>query len=294
MSRIEEALERAVKMRESAKEVVSEEIPAAKLHPSSPAQFEVCNALIDINGVNKYVVTITDPYSHAAEQYKKLRARLLRATRKDFHNTLMITSSESGEGKSLTAANLAVALSNETDYTVLLVDADLRNPSVHRYFGIEPSRGLSDYLKGEADIPDLLVKTGVGKLVILPAGNPSESSAELLSSEKMKMLVRELKLRYRDRYVIFDTSPLLIVADALSLGSFMDGILFVVQEGRTPQKRVAHALALMKGYNILGVVFNNQQQYISKDLHQYYYRYGVQRHQAISGSDSGGAGENKS
>jgi receptor protein-tyrosine kinase/non-specific protein-tyrosine kinase len=294
MSRIEEALEKAVKMRESAKEVVSEEISAAKPH-IPPAQFEAGNALIDIDAVNKYVVTIKDPYSHAAEQYKKLRARLLRATRKDFHNTIMITSSESGEGKSLTAINLAVALSNETDYTVLLVDADLRNPSVHRYFGIEPRGGLSDYLKGEADIPDLLVKTGVGKLVILPAGNPSESSAELLSSERMKMLVRELKLRYRDRYVIFDTSPLLIIADALSLGSFMDGILFVIQEGRTAQKRVAHALDLMKGYNILGVVFNNQQQYVSKDLHPYYYRYGVQqRHQAISGSGSGGSGENKS
>ena len=294
MSRIEDALEKAVKMRETtAKEVVSEEISATKPY-TSPAQFDAGNVLIDMDAVNKYVVTLKDPYSHAAEQYKKLRARILKATRKDFHNTIMVTSSESGEGKSLTAINLAVAISNEIDHTVLLVDADLRNPSVHKYFGIEPSRGLSDYLKGEADIPDLLVKTGVGKLVILPAGNPTESSAELLSSERMKALVRELKLRYRDRYVIFDTSPLLVISDALSLGNFMDGILFVIQEGRTAQKRVAHALALMKGCNILGVVFNNQQQYVPKDLHPYYYRYGVQRHQAISGSGSGGSDENKS
>jgi protein-tyrosine kinase len=289
MSRIEEALEKAVKMRESAKEVVSEETSAAK--PSiAPAQFDVSNALIDMDAVNKLIVTLKDPYSHAAEQYKKLRARILKATKKDFHNTLMVTSAESGEGKSLTAINLAVALANEIDYTVLLVDADLRNPSVHRYFGIEPRYGLSDYLKGEADIPDLLVKTGFGKLVVLPAGNPTETSAELLSSDRMKTLVGELKLRYRDRYIIFDTSPLLIIADALSLGSFMDGILFVIQEGRTTQKRIAHALALMKGYNILGVVFNNHPQYISKDLHPYYYRYGGQRHQTISG----GADENKS
>jgi protein-tyrosine kinase len=293
MSRIEEALEKAVKMRETAKKVVSEEASTAK-PDISPVQFDAGNASIDMDAVDKFVVTLKDPYSHAAEQYKKLRARILKATKKDFHNTLMITSSDSGEGKTLTAINLAVALANEIDHTVLLVDADLRNPSVHRYFGIEPSCGLSDYLKGEADIADLLVKTGFGKLVILPAGKPAETSSELLSSERMKTLVRELKLRYRDRYIIFDTSPLLIIADALSLGSFMDGILFVIQEGRTAQKRIAHALALMKGYNILGVVFNNQTQHISKDLHPYYYRYGGQRHQAIAGSVSGGPDEKKS
>ena len=286
MSRIEDALEKAVKMRETGEKAVDEKKSSSAPY-EAPTYFESGDLSIDVDAVSDYVVTIKDPYSHAAEQYKKLRARILRATKKDFHNTIMVTSSESGEGKSLTAINLAVALANEIDHTVLLVDADLRKPSVHGYFGIAPTRGLGDYLRGEADFPELLIKTGVGKLVILPAGAPTEHSAELLSSERMKTLVQELKLRYRDRYIIFDTSPLLIIADALPLGSFMDGILFVIQEGRTPQKRVAHALSLLKGYNILGVVFNDHPQYVSKDLHPYYYRYGVQRRQTISGGTDG-------
>lgn len=293
MSRIEQALEKAVKMRESTKEVVSEEITTLKQQPA-PAKFEARDVMIDLAAVDKHIVTLTDPHSHAAEQYKKLRARILKATRKDFHNTIMITSSDPGEGKSLTAINLAVALSNEIDHTVLLVDADLRNPSIHTYFGMEPRFGLSDYLKGEVDLPDVLVKTGIGKLVILPGGNPTDVSAELLSSERMKGLVHEMKVRYRDRYVIFDSSPLLITADALSLGSYMDGILFVIEEGRTAQKKVVQSISLMKGCNVLGVVFNNVPQYISKDPNPYYYRYRAQVQQTKSGSGNGDAGEKKS
>jgi len=234
---------------------------------------------------------LTNPFSHAAEQYKKLRARILRATEQNHHNTIMITSSDMGEGKSLTSINLAVALSSEIDHTVLLVDSDLRNPSIHRYFGIQEPRGLSDYLKGEATLPELLIKTGIGRLVILPGGAPTEKSAELLSSDRMKTLVQEMKTRYDDRYIIFDTSPLLIIADALSLSSCVDDVLFVIQEGRTAQEKVARAISLLKGCSILGVVFNNSQQNISRDIHHYYYRYGSRaQHMAPPGKS---ADENK-
>lgn len=291
MSRIEQALEKAIKMRESAKGVVSEEITMPQ-YRAAPPRFEVSDAVIDLAAVDKHIVTLTDPYSYAAEQYRKLRARILKSTRKDFHNTIMVTSSDVGEGKSLTSINLAVALSNEIDHTVLLVDADVRNPSLHSYFGLEARRGLSDYLKGEVNISDVLVKTGIGKLVILPGGNPTDGSAELLSSERMKMLVREMKLRYKERYIIFDTSPLLITADALSLASYMDGILFVVQEGRTAQKKVVQSVSLMRGCNILGVVFNNVPQCTSENPYPYYYRYNGQKEQTKASSGNGGAGEN--
>ena len=119
---------------------------------------------------------------------------------------------------------------------------------------------------------DILIKTGIGKLVILPAGNIVDNSTELLSSEKMKMLVHELKLRYKDRYIIFDSTPLLVTADPLMLGSYMDGIIFVIQEGRTSQKSALQSISLMKGWNILGVVFNNVPHYLIKSHYHYYYQ----------------------
>jgi protein-tyrosine kinase len=273
MSRIEQALEKAMKMRESVKDAGREGLGEEKSQASSHV-FQAGAPVIDIALVNKHVVTLTDPHSHVAEQYRKLRARILRATRANSHNTIMVTSADVGEGKSLTAVNLAVALSSEIDHTVLLVDADLRNPSIHSYLGLKPRRGLSDYLEGKADLPDTFVKTGIGKLVFLPAGALTSRSAELLSSRKMKMLVEDMKSRYKDRYIIFDSSPLLVTADPLSLGSYMDGILFVIQEGRTAQEKVAHAVSLLKGCNILGAVFNNVSRSSTRGSYSYYYRRG--------------------
>ena len=139
---------------------------------------------------------------------------------------------------------------------------------------------------------DILIKTDVGNLVFLPGGNPSDNTTELLSSEKMKMLVQEMKLRYKDRYVIFDSSPLLVTADPLSLGSYMDGILMVIQEGRTSQKDVLQSISLMKGWNILGVVFNNVPKYLPKSLYPYYYQYSSQGQQNKSDHDKRRSSEN--
>jgi protein-tyrosine kinase len=272
MSKIEKALEKAINMRETKDTFVS----AATTIPDNQGtthRFVVGESVIDKTLVDKHIVCLKDAVSSAAEQFKKLKAKILRETTKQaFFNTLMVTSSDIGEGKSVTAANLAIELSNEIDHTVLLVDADLRNPSIHQYFGIEPEYGLSDYLAGKVDLPDILIKTGIGKLVILPAGTVAENAAELLSSEKMKMLVRELKLRYNDRYIIFDSTPLLVTADPLLLGRYMDGIIFVIQEGRTSHKSALQSISLMKGWNILGVVFNNVPQYLIRSHYHNYYQ----------------------
>jgi protein-tyrosine kinase len=270
MSKIEKALEKAVQMRETKKESIPDEVIAsdnqAPLHI-----FEIGDVLIDKTRVDGHIVCITDPLSPASEQFNKLKARILNETTKqDFLNTIMVTSSDIGEGKSFVAINLAIVLSHEIDHTVLLIDADLRNPSIHKYLGIEPEFGLSDYLTGKVDIADIFIKTGLGKLVLIPAGNTVDHAAELLSSEKMKMFIRELKVRYRDRYIIFDSTPLLVTADPLMLGSYMDGIIFVIQEGRTAQKSALQSFSLMKGWNVLGVVFNNVPLYLIKS-HDYYY-----------------------
>lgn len=273
MSRIEKALEKAVKMRESVKENVTEEIERTVTQVVLP-KFEVSEPLIDLNAVNRHVVCIADPLSSVAEQYKKLRVRILNATKNDFLNTIMVTSSDIGDGKTITSINLAVTIANEIDHTVLLIDSDLRNPSIHKYLGIESRHGLSEYLTDKVKLSDVLIKTGIGKLVFLPAGNSPENPAELLSSEKMKRLVHEMKLRYKDRYIIFDSSPMLVAADSLSLANYMDGIIFVIQAARTSEKSVEQALSLMKDRNILGIVFNNVPDYLTKNLYSYYYHHG--------------------
>ena len=271
MSKIEKALEKAVQMRETKKEFVTDEI----IMPDNQAPlhtFEVGDVLIDQTRVHGHIVCITDPFSSASEQFRKLKARILNETAKqDFLNTIMVTSSDIGEGKSIVSINLAVALSKEIDYTVLLIDADLRNPSIHKYFGMEPEFGLSDYLTGKVNLSDIFIKAGLGKLLLIPAGNAVDNAAELLSSEKMKMLVHELKLRYRDRYIIFDTTPLLVTSDPLMLGNYMDSVIFVIQEGRTSQKSALQSFSLMKGWNVLGVVFNNVSHYLIKSHDHYYY-----------------------
>lgn len=269
MSRIEKALEKAVKMRDAVRKAVPEETVTSKNRSPLP-RYEYGDGVVDPRRVNRHIVSITEPHSPAFEQYRKLRGRILRATAKDFHNTIMVASSEMGEGKTMTAINLAVSIANEMDHTALLVDADLRNPSIHRCLGIETKFGLSDYLKGDVAIPDVLVKTGIGKLAFLPGGSPSENPAELLSSEKMKNLVKEMKFRYNDRYIIFDSSPILAAADALSLGYYMDGIVLVVRADHTPQKVVKQAFSLIKGCNILGVVLNDMPEYLSTKISPYY------------------------
>lgn len=304
MSRLEKALEKALKMRESLRDSVASEsmkpqpLNHTRGHGTTLAdglftlpRFEPGPPVIDAAKVDEHVICITAPRSDAAEQYKKLRARILNATSKNFKNTIMITSSDTNEGKTLTAINLAVSIAHEIDNTVLLVDADLRNPSVHKYLGIEPELGLSDYLKRNVALSDVLIKTGIGNLVVLPAGVPPRNPAELLSSEKMGRLVQEMKNRYKDRYIIFDSTPVLVTADALSLSRHMDGILFVIQAAHTPRKAAMQVLSLMKDCTVLGTVLNNVPSYLSKNLYPYYSRYGKRGYGGETG-DSGSEVEN--
>lgn len=263
MSRIEKALEKAAQLRQTGLETISSPMSSEHETPIPLSAFSVEAPVIDPAKVNKHVVCITDPLSSASEQYKKLRARIFKSTEKDFLNSLMISSALAGEGKTVTAINLAVTMAQEIDHTVLLIDTDLRKPSIHTYLGIEPQYGLSDYLQSKVQLSEILVKTGIGKLVLLPAGTPPNNPSELLASEKMRDLVREMKYRYRDRYIIFDSSPLLTTADGLYLKEYIDGAIFVVQAARTPEKSAKQALALLNGTHVFGTVFNNVPEYLT-------------------------------
>lgn len=254
MSRIEEALEKAAKMRGSESKPAAAPLAVATT-PVHVYQQPLPNERLKVK--NPLLVSVTAPQTSVAEEYRKLKSLLVKLTNGDrFKNTLMVTSAFAGEGKSITAINLAISLAQEFDHTVLLVDADLRKPSIHRYFGFEPKLGLTDCLTRGVDVSEALVKSGIGKLSILPYGRKAESPSELFSSSRMKSFIGEIKSRYPDRYVIIDTPPVLLFSETRTIGTLMDGIVFVVKEGAAGLKDVNDALAALDRGRMLGIVYN--------------------------------------
>ena len=191
-----------------------------------------------------------------SDELRILHTQVLNKMEEIGGNSLLITSVRPQEGKTTTAINLAVSMSHKVDQTVLLVDADLRKPTVHRYLGLPDRGGLSDYLLRQAEISELLINPGLPKLVILSGGQSLVNSSDLLGSPRMARLIEEMKERYPDRFIIFDTSSLLSCADALVLSRYVDGVLLVVESEKTTKKDLERALGLLKESRFLGMVFN--------------------------------------
>ena len=143
---------------------------------------------------------------------------------------------------------------------------------MHTYLNIEMERGLSNCLIGEIDISEALIRTDIEKLSFLPAGKHIKNPAELLSSRKMAGLISEMKNRYPDRYIIIDTPPVLPFAEARSISTAVDGIIFVVREGIAPFQGIQEALDILKGGNMLGILYNAVSLENLNGYHKYYYK----------------------
>lgn len=272
MSRLEDALEKALKLREETG-VQKHDVPVRGTAPSGrreSAHFEVRHPIVDASKLDSRLVTVVAPNSVAAEQYRKLRAKVVGATRDKFKNTILVTSAEVGDGKTTTSVNLAITLAQGLDHTVLLVDADLRRPSVHKILGLNPAVGLSDYLQGKASLEDVLIHTGLGKLVVLPAGTIPDNPAELLASNYMQQLIQEIKYRYKDRYIVFDTSPILVTSDAIPIARQIDGVVLVIQAEKTSPATAKKMVAALGSAQILGAVFNSVPELLIRASHPYY------------------------
>jgi len=258
MSRIEMAMEKAARLRLGENAPASEPPQQAAVPPSVPPPVAAVSPQYGkLTPTNPFLVNLLDPHSSTAEEYRKLKSVLVKMTTGDvFRNCLMVTSSVPCEGKSLTALNLALSLAQELDHTVLLVDADLRRPSVHRYLDVEQGVGLAELLKGEAEIGETIIPTGIGKLSIIRAGRNIDNPAELFTSHRSKAILTELKSRYPDRYIILDTPPVLPFAESRSLAHLVDGVLFVVMERLASQANVKEALESLKACPVLGLVYN--------------------------------------
>jgi protein-tyrosine kinase len=211
---------------------------------------------VEMNRLRRYRLTVNGSDQALGEAYKLLRTHVLHRTKREGRNILMVTSPLPGEGKTLTTINLAIAICQKVGQTVLLVDGDLRNPSIHRYLDLPSGPGLVDYLVSGDPIAESLVHPeGLANLVVLPAGKSTSEPTELLGSPAMVELVKELKHFYPDRYVLFDLPPLLY-ADPLAFAPLVDGIILIAEAGRTPREEIVRAIELLKEFPVLGFVLN--------------------------------------
>jgi protein-tyrosine kinase len=207
--------------------------------------------------IDKDLITLKRPQSFEAEQFKILRTNLLFPESGKPPRSLMVTSAVPGEGKSFVAANLAVSVARHVNWNVLLIDCDLRRPSIHRQFGFQNVQGLSDYLTNGTALSQLLLKTGIKNLTILPAGKAPDNPSELLTSERMAALLTEVATRYNDRLIIIDSPPPKLTAETGALARYVDGILLVVKYGSTPKDSVTELIAKLGRNKIIGAVVNN-------------------------------------
>ena len=260
-------------------QAVPETPPAAAVPPAPPAETAAqreaarpaAAPMWDEAAIDPNLVTMTAPQSPEAEQFKILRTNILFPLAGSPPRSILVTSSAPGEGKTFSAANLAVSIALNINRHVLLIDADLRQPALHKRFGFGPVPGLSTYLAEGIPLPGLLLKTKVEKLTLLPAGPPPDNPAELIGAERMSSLLAEVTNRYPDRIVVIDTPPPALAAETSVLARQVDGILLVVRYGKTRRDELADTVAQLGEKKILGSIVNC----IETAASRYYgYKYG--------------------
>jgi non-specific protein-tyrosine kinase len=220
--------------------------------------------------LNQHCICITQDVPEV-DFYKVLRTKISHYARLKGWRTFMITSPRSSEGKTLTAINLALTFAKSFNQTVMLVDCDLRRQDVHKVLGYESRTNLIDFLIDERPLKDFIVWPGVEKMTVVSGSRTVHNSAELLGSPRMGILIDELKQRYDDRYVLFDTTPLLLGADALALVPKIDGIIIVVEDGKTSVQDVKRSIEILPREKLLGCVLNRQKSITKRGDDYYYY-----------------------
>lgn len=260
MERIKQALERAREQRESAPDSGKKPYLVAENEPVGPDAIQYKQtrlAGLSASHLHRNRIIIPSERDDFVDAYKILRTQVLQRMKENNWISLAVTSPRYGEGKTTTAINLATSLAMELSHTVLLADADLRNPSLHEHLGLPNGKGLTDYLLDDAPIPEILLQPKeLPHVVVLPAGRPVDNSAELLNSPKMVELISEMRTRYPERLVVVDVPPVLSSADALTFAPYVDATLLVVEDGGTSQEDLKRAVELLDCTNVIGTVLN--------------------------------------
>ena len=241
----------------------------------------------DIEGLNEAAITgrLDDhlymyhmPYSYTAEQIRKLRTFLFHMPDKAPPRILMVTSALPSEGKTVIASNLAISIAKGEDQHVLLVECDLRKPSMYTLFKYPPSKGVAEILQGTAEVADCLIKTPIDKLTILPAAKEAPANpSELLESKRLSQLIEELAQRYTDRFLVIDTSPIQATVDPKIIADQVEGIIVVARYRYTRESDFRMAMDSLPRNKILGTVLNavdelpaKKYKYKKYNYHKYY------------------------
>jgi len=206
---------------------------------------------------SRIVSALDNPLVSAA--YNLLRTRVLHRMRSNNWRTMLVTSAGPGEGKTLTASNLAVSLSRDLNQSVILVDLDLSRSTVAKYLGfeIDVKTGIGDFLTGNAEIPEIVyVPSEMDRIGIIPNRVPMANASDLVGSPKMKELLAWLRNQPDQTIVIFDMPPVLVCDDVLAICPEIDSVLVVVAQGQTNRADLEKAMDLLRDTNLLGVVLN--------------------------------------
>lgn len=216
--------------------------------------------------------------SHVRDEFRRIKRPLLSnaigrtVSLVDRGNLIMVTSSLPDEGKTFTTVNLALSITLERDYTVLLVDADPTKSDVTRLFDLENRPGLTDLLQSESlGIGDVMVKTDIPNLSLIPSGLSHPQMTELLASHRMERIITEMSERYSDRVIIFDAPPLLVTSEAQLLADLVGQIAFVIRAGSTPEYVIEEALATLDQGKAIGLILNQTQRLFGSNYHGGYY-----------------------
>ncbi|SFC10912.1 capsular exopolysaccharide family [Alkalibacterium subtropicum] len=221
-----------------------------------------------LNQTSPGLVTLNKPMSHISEQFRTIRTNIQFSMIDDTLKSIVVTSANSDAGKSTLAANLASTFASE-EKRVLLVDADLRKPTVHKIFSVRNTEGLTTLLTDrEAELDDLVVRTRSAGLYVLSSGAIPPNPAEMLGSNRMKEVEKEMMAAFD--LVIFDMPPVLVVTDAQVMASRADGVLFVIPKGQEHKDSILKAKDLLDKVqaNVLGAVLNKVE---DTDTYTYYY-----------------------
>ena len=227
-------------------------------------------------------IDFEDSTSRLSEEFRMIKRPLINNILKAHEdeisraNLILVTSSQPEEGKTFTAINLAFSIASERDKKVLLIDADVAKPSVSKILDIKDNvHGLIDYLDGEElDFSEMMIKTDVAGLSIIPAGRRHGYSTELLASERMTLLAEELHSRYSDRIVIFDSPPLLAATQAEVLATLVGQVVFVVEAEKTLQRMVSDAMNKLEECDVVLAILNKSTPTIGLNYYNYYGQYG--------------------
>jgi len=276
LGKIFDALE---KSKEGLKEpaIIKKESPVllAEQPDEENNRLKVDEAHIKDRNVDENLVVLLKPHSLEAEQFKMLRTNILFPVAGKPPRSIMVTSALPGEGKTFVSANLAISIALNINEHVLLVDCDFRLPEIHTRFGYGQVSGLSDYLADDAPLHSLLLRPDIHKLTILPAGRPPPNPSELLSSFRMSELLKEVKERYPDRYIIIDSPPPQLTPEASAIARQVDAILLVLRYGSTRRELTKDLIDMVGKEKLIGIVMNRFEVGPSK-YYQYskYGRYG--------------------